>query len=201
MDPPTHRPLAWIDDELKALQQQGLRRFLINRGGSASPIIKLDGTPLVHFGSNDYLGLAADPRVVEAAIAALNTAGWGSGASPLISGHSAIHAELERRLAAFEGTEAALVFASGFAANSGTIAAGSFLRRDGEAVGRFRGEQRVARPRLLSLRGNLRPQGVAGKERVSVLNGPHPHRFHWSHTVSLRSGRAPRCRSGNVRRT
>src|SRR5690606_41222693 len=54
--------------------------------------------------------------------AALDHCGWGSGASPLITGHGVLHAELERRLAEFEGTEAALLFPTGFAANLGTVA-------------------------------------------------------------------------------
>ena len=73
----------------------------------------------MNFGSNDYLGLAADERLAAAARAAIEREGWGSGASPLVSGRSSSHAELERRLAEFEGTEAALVFPSGFAANCG----------------------------------------------------------------------------------
>jgi len=88
-----------------------------------APTILVDGTELIHFGSNDYLGLAADPRVKAAVVAAVDQYGWGSGASPLILGHSAVHQELERRLAEFEGTQSALVFPSGFAANAGTVAA------------------------------------------------------------------------------
>jgi 8-amino-7-oxononanoate synthase len=83
----------------------------------------IDGRPLVNFGSNDYLALASDPRLARAVTEALAAEGWGSGASPLITGHAALHRQLEERLAAFEGTEAALLFASGFAANAGTIAA------------------------------------------------------------------------------
>lgn len=78
---------------------------------------------MLHFGSNDYLGLASDERVRAAARAAVDQYGWGSGASPLILGHTALHQHLADRLARFEGTEAALVFASGFAANAGTVAA------------------------------------------------------------------------------
>ena len=78
---------------------------------------------MIHFGSNDYLALAADPRLAEAVAAALPREGWGSGASPLLWGHGSMHRMLEDRLAEFEGTEAALVFSSGFAANTGTIAA------------------------------------------------------------------------------
>ena len=85
--------------------------------------IEIGGQTLVNFGSNDYLGLAADPRIAAAAKAAIDQYGWGSGASPLVTGRSELHAELERELAWFEGTEAALLFPSGYAANVGTICA------------------------------------------------------------------------------
>ena len=83
----------------------------------------LKGREYINFGSNDYLGLAADPRLAAAAIAAIEQQGVGSGASPLINGHCEAHCRLEARLAEFEGTEAAVVFPSGFAANLGTVAA------------------------------------------------------------------------------
>ena len=124
-------PLAWIDDELAGLERAGLRRRLSERGGAQSATVSLDGRELVNFGSNDYLGLAADERLAAAARAAIEREGWGSGASPLVSGRASSHAELERRLAEFEGTEAALVFPSGFAANAGTIPA---LVDQGDAV-------------------------------------------------------------------
>ena len=101
------------------------------RDSAQSATVSLDGRELVNFGSNDYLGLAADSRLAAAARAAIEREGWGSGASPLVSGRAASHAELERRLAEFEGTEAALVFPSGFAANAGTIPA---LVDEGDAV-------------------------------------------------------------------
>ena len=115
--------LAWIDAELEDLERRTLRRRLSDRAGCQGPLIAMGGRPVVNFGSNDYLNLAADPRLAEAAAEAARRDGVGSGASPLICGHAAPHAELERALAEFEGTEAALVFPSGFAANSGTIAA------------------------------------------------------------------------------
>ena len=118
-----HDPLAWIEDELAGLERAGLRRRLAERVGPQAATVSLDGRELVNFGSNDYLGLAADPRLAAAARAAIEREGWGSGASPLVSGRATSHAELERRLADFEGTEAALVFPSGFAANSGIIPA------------------------------------------------------------------------------
>ena len=116
-------PLSWIDEELAALERQHLRRRLQSRDGPQSARLSVNGRELVNFGSNDYLGLAADPRLVSAVRDAVAREGWGSGASPLISGHSATHRRLEERLAEFEGTEAALLFSSGFAANLGAIAA------------------------------------------------------------------------------
>jgi 8-amino-7-oxononanoate synthase len=116
-------PLAWIDGALDALDQQGLRRKTTTRGGRQGSQIEIDGHQLVNLGSNDYLDLAGDPRLASAVVAATEREGWGSGASPLISGRGQTHRLLEEKLAEFEGTEAALAFPSGFAANAGTIAA------------------------------------------------------------------------------
>jgi 8-amino-7-oxononanoate synthase len=116
-------PLHWLDDELTALDVQHLRRRLVTRAGSQQGTIVVDGQELINFGANDYLGLAADSRLATAAAKAASNEGWGAGASPLVTGHSAAHAELEQALAKFEGAEAALVFNSGFAANCGTVAA------------------------------------------------------------------------------
>jgi 8-amino-7-oxononanoate synthase len=131
--PPTgrHDALGWIDVELAELQRAGLRRSLTEREGAQSASVVVHGRELVNFGSNDYLGLAADERLAAAARAAIKREGWGSGASPLVSGRGSSHAELERRLAEFEGTEAALVFPSGFAANAGVIPA---LVDEGDAI-------------------------------------------------------------------
>lgn len=119
----TSNPLAWIASELAALDRKGLRRRVSARSSGQACRIVVKGRELVNFGSNDYLALAADPRLAQAVCEAIGQEGWGSGASPLVTGHSQLHSQLERRIAEFEGTEAALVFPSGFAANSGTIAA------------------------------------------------------------------------------
>ena len=123
MNPSTNDPLGWIDRELERLDRQGLLRRLRTRVGRQAAVVDVDGRELVNFGSNDYLGLAGDPRLAAAAAEAADSEGWGSGASPLILGHGQAHERLEAALARFEGTEAALLFASGFAANAGTIAA------------------------------------------------------------------------------
>lgn len=111
-------PLRWIDDELAALDAAGLRRHLRARTGplGAAPI-RWQGQTLINFGSNDYLGLAATRDDLS------QSSGWGSGASPLVAGRGEMHAALEQALAQFEGTAAALLFSSGYAANLGTVAA------------------------------------------------------------------------------
>jgi len=119
----TRHPLAWIDEELDTLEALGLRRRLRHRSGPQGAEVEIDGRSVVNFGSNDYLGLASDPRIAQAAREALEREGWGSGASPLILGRSSQHVALERALAEFEGAAAALVFPSGFAANAGAIKA------------------------------------------------------------------------------
>src|SRR5690606_18238112 len=81
----------------------------------------VEGRSLVDFASNDYLGLAADPRVTAALVAGAERWGAGAGASHLVTGHTAEHEALEEMLAAFTGRERALVFSSGYAANVGTI--------------------------------------------------------------------------------
>lgn len=117
-------PLAWLDDALADLDQRALRRTLVARTGpQRGDRIEIGGQTLVNFGSNDYLGLASDPRIAAAVKAAIDEYGWGSGASPLVTGRSELHAELERKLAEFEGTEAALLFPTGYAANVGAITA------------------------------------------------------------------------------
>jgi 8-amino-7-oxononanoate synthase len=120
-DPPART--AWLDDALKELEQRSLRRRLSIRVGPQGSSTEVQGDRLIHFGSNDYLGLAADPRVGQAVIRTIESEGVGAGASPLVFGRSRFHSELEESLAEYEGTEAAIVFPSGFAANSGTIPA------------------------------------------------------------------------------
>jgi 8-amino-7-oxononanoate synthase len=85
--------------------------------------VTIDGQELINFGSNDYLGLAGDDRLIRAAIQATQTFGTGATGSRLMSGHKQLHADLEQAIAKLKGTEAALVFSSGYLANLGTIAA------------------------------------------------------------------------------
>jgi 8-amino-7-oxononanoate synthase len=85
--------------------------------------VTIDGRILLNFGSNDYLGLAGDDRVIRAAMAATQKFGTGATGSRLTSGHKQLHQDLELAIATLKGTEAALVFSSGYLANLGTIAA------------------------------------------------------------------------------
>lgn len=118
-----HSPFAWVDEVLFDLAEHDLLRSLTARQGPQSALIDLDGRNLVSFGSNDYLGLASDSRVVRSAAQACDRWGVGGGASPLITGRTTLHLELERKLAAFLRSEAALLFPAGFAAGAGTIPA------------------------------------------------------------------------------
>ncbi|ATB31254.1 8-amino-7-oxononanoate synthase [Melittangium boletus DSM 14713] len=120
---PTGVATAWAQEELEALKARGLRRFLEPLDSPQGPLVRVGGETLVNFSSNDYLGLAGSPTVRAAAAAALEVHGVGSGASRLVVGDTAAHHRLEARLAAFERSEAALVFNSGYAANVGTLQA------------------------------------------------------------------------------
>ncbi len=110
-----------IEAQLADLDASSLLRRTRLVGGPQGPQVELDGEPVLLLCSNDYLGLAAHPRVREAAAAAAMSEGVGAGASRLVSGTMRIHEELEQRLAAFEHRERALLFGSGYLANIGVV--------------------------------------------------------------------------------
>ncbi|MEO5802810.1 MAG: 8-amino-7-oxononanoate synthase [Verrucomicrobiota bacterium] len=112
-----------LNQQLTALREQSLLRELRRIDSPQSPRIQIDGKPFLNFSSNDYLSLANDPLLKEAAIEAVKKFGAGSGASRLVCGSLAPHHELEETLAEFKKTEAALVFSTGYAAAVGTICA------------------------------------------------------------------------------
>ena len=112
-----------LRERLQILQDQGLHRSLRPVDSAQGREIEINGRILLNFSSNDYLGLAAHPRLVQAATRATERWGVGSGASRLICGSMAPHADLEDALAAFKRTEAALTFSSGYATAVGTICA------------------------------------------------------------------------------
>jgi 8-amino-7-oxononanoate synthase len=109
--------------ELLARKAAHLARQRRVLDGAQSPLLRIDGRELLSFCSNDYLGLASDPRVVAALQDGAARYGAGSGASHLVSGHSRAHHELEESLAEFTGRERALLFSSGYAANLGVVSA------------------------------------------------------------------------------
>ena len=125
------RPAQDLEHELDALAARHLRRTRRTITGAQGAEVVVDGRRVLCLCSNNYLGLASDPRLAAAAIAAIAEAGVGAGASPLISGHMDAHAALERDIAAWQGCEAALVFGSGYHANIGVLAA---LLRAGDEV-------------------------------------------------------------------
>jgi glycine C-acetyltransferase/8-amino-7-oxononanoate synthase len=120
-----------LAQRLDELESEGLRRRLRVIDGPQGPEVMLDGRPVMLLCSNNYLGLADHPRLRRAAADAALALGTSAGASRLISGSMSIHADLEAKLAEFEGTEAALLFGSGYLANTGAIAA---LAGRGEVV-------------------------------------------------------------------
>ena len=102
----------FFQEQLQALRARSLHRNLREIGSAQGPEIEISGRRLVNFSSNDYLGLANDPRLREAAIAAIGEFGVGAGASRLISGTQSPHLRLERALAKWKGTEARFVSAA-----------------------------------------------------------------------------------------
>jgi glycine C-acetyltransferase len=121
-------PLAYLDDDLNELRRQGLFRPLRILDGEQAARTSIDHRHVVNLSSNNYLGLTTHPTLRARALEAVKAFGVGTGSVRSIAGTMAIHMELERRLAAFKKTEAAVVFQSGFTANAGTVS--SLLGRD-----------------------------------------------------------------------
>ncbi|HEY7727416.1 MAG TPA: glycine C-acetyltransferase [Candidatus Eisenbacteria bacterium] len=116
-------PLAYLDETLTEIRTQGLYRSLRQLGGEQLPRARFDGRDVINLSSNNYLGLTTHPKLREAALRAVKELGVGSGSVRTIAGTMELHMQLERRIAEFKKTEAAVVFQSGFAANAGTVAA------------------------------------------------------------------------------
>ena len=112
-----------FEEQLKALRAASFDRHLLEIGTAQGPEIEIAGRRFINFSSNDYLGLANEARLRKAATEAINEFGVGAGASRLISGTQSPHVLLERTLAEWKGTAAALCFSSGYAAALGTIPA------------------------------------------------------------------------------
>ena len=116
-------PLGYLAGELDSLREQNLYRPLRLMGAPQSAHTVIDAKPVISLSSNNYLGLATHPRLVEAAIDAVRKYGVGTGAVRTISGDTELIEELERRLADFKHVEAVLTLQSGLTSNSGTIPA------------------------------------------------------------------------------
>lgn len=112
-----------FERDLTELKRRGLLRQVISRQTPQGPEVRIGGRRVLNFSSNDYLGLANHPEVIIAASAAAKRYGFGSGASPLLGGGCALHRLLEEHVAAFKGAASALVFNTGFGANTGIIPA------------------------------------------------------------------------------
>jgi len=115
--------LQWIQDELQKLKDDGLYNRIRTLSSPQGAWLVVDGKRVLNFCSNNYLGLANHPRIVQAAQEAVKKYGVGPAAVRSIAGTMDLHLELERRLAAFKGVQAAITFQSGFTANMGTIPA------------------------------------------------------------------------------
>jgi len=115
-------PYAWIEQSLRSIDRAGWHRSTktINRPGA---VVQIGDREYLNFASNDYLGLATDDRLINAAIAATQKYGTGSTGSRLLTGHRPLHRELESAIAQLKQAEDAIVFSSGYLANLGAIAA------------------------------------------------------------------------------
>jgi len=120
--PPSQRT-QWILDELESLRQSGLFTHIRTLDSPQGAWLVVDGKQVLNFCSNNYLGLANHPRLLQAAKDAIDRYGIGPAAVRTIAGTMSLHLELERRLAAFKGVESAITFQSGFSANLGVIPA------------------------------------------------------------------------------
>lgn len=120
--------LAHLTVALNDLREKGTYFRLRILEDQQAPVCHYDGREVINLASNNYLGLANDPRLIEAAVNATRKLGVGSGAVRTIAGTMRIHMELEEKIAAFKNVEACVVFQSGFTANAGTVS--SILGKD-----------------------------------------------------------------------
>ena len=119
---PLLESLHWLEEDLGAIRSDDLFRPVRVRLGRQSGSVTLNDLQLINFGSNDYLGYAGDSRLIKASAKGACSEGAGAGASPLVSGHSALHESLGQNISSLLDTEETLIFPSGYAANTSTIA-------------------------------------------------------------------------------
>ncbi|SFJ90526.1 glycine C-acetyltransferase [Thermoflavimicrobium dichotomicum] len=113
----------FLQENLDDLKNRGLYNMIDPLESPNGPVIKIDGKELINLSSNNYLGLATDPRLIDAAVEATRKYGVGAGAVRTINGTLKLHEELERKLAEFKHTEAAIAYQSGFNCNMAAISA------------------------------------------------------------------------------
>jgi len=112
-----------FENELRGLEEKHMLRHILSRDSFQGPVITIGRKKYLNFSSNDYLGLSASPELVLAVHKSLQRHGFGAGASRLLAGGSILHKKLEARVSRFKGTESALIFNSGYSANTGVIPA------------------------------------------------------------------------------
>ncbi len=116
-------PLSYLHDQIEELKAKGLYSKLHVLDGEQKPVAIFDGREVINLSSNNYLGLTTNKALKRAAIDAVKKYGAGAGAVRTIAGTMTLHMELEEQIAKFKGTEACVVFQSGFTANAGTVSA------------------------------------------------------------------------------
>jgi len=141
-------------EQLKAAREADLLPYFRTLESAAAPVVEMEGAERIMLGSNNYLGLTADPRVMQGAREALERYGTGLTGSRLLNGTLALHLELEREIAEWMGTEDALVFTTGHQANVGTL--GTILT-PGDTVVADSGDHASILDGCLLSRARLRP--------------------------------------------
>src|SRR5256885_11542457 len=119
----TRPQLAYLTDQINDLKQKGTFFKLRILDNEQAPVCTYDGKKVINIASNNYLGLTTHPKLREAALAATEKYGVGSGAVRTVAGTMKVHMDLEEKIAQFKNVEACVVFQSGFAANAGTVSA------------------------------------------------------------------------------
>ena len=119
----SQNPLSYLHDQIEELKAKGLYSKLHVLDGEQKPVATFDGREVINLSSNNYLGLTTNKALKRAAIDAVRKYGAGAGAVRTIAGTMTLHMELEEQIAKFKGTEACVVFQSGFTANAGTVSA------------------------------------------------------------------------------
>ncbi|MER0140044.1 glycine C-acetyltransferase [Bacillus safensis] len=122
------KEFTYLQDELETMKQQGTHQTLKEIDSKQSSTVTLNEQPVIQLSSNNYLGLTSHPRLMKAAKEAIDEFGAGTGSVRTIAGTMTMHERLEKKLAAFKKTEAALVFQSGFTTNQGVLS--SILTKD-----------------------------------------------------------------------